>query len=473
MDGTGTIDNPYDAATSTKLQALLGTVSSATGTLYTTYGTTSTFKVHWFPGTYHTTTGVPIFTNWEYDAPGGGAVLEYDGNATTVGVISNYSFGPSWNNIRVSDLTVDCNAGATSSWNCAGVFLRGASNLVVENVTVRNHNGPTPNEVNAIGVTHLASGNCYGIQLKNNRVETPHGTTSVGIGISGNGANLCYASEISGNTITGPINIAYGINSQSGGRIIGNYCDNATYGIIADTGNSTELTIAENRFYTTGYGALFGGSDIYDSYSVRDNYFKSASGEGIRLNGNVTNSLFEHNVITGATPTAFNSTGNTNNAFIDNILDSGVTDAAATNAAVTYYKTPSGAVKAESYATSIGMLEVPLSSTTITLGADGNTTLYAVPAGKRCVLTKALFIAEADAGTSTLTIGQAGALTDFLGTQTLSAVDAKYDVAILQPVPNATPVIVKSYAAGVVVKAVVGSHAGAAGNTLVLFGYLY
>lgn len=117
--------------------------------------------------------------------------------------------------------------------------------------------------------------------------------------------------------------------------------------------------------------------------------------------------------------------------------------------------------------------ETLLSATTISLGADGNTTIFTVPSGKRAVITKAVFVAAADVGASTLTIGQAGVLTDFLGTQTLSNINAQYDVAILQPVPNATTVLSKSYAAGTVIKAVVGSHAGAAGNTLYLFGFAY
>jgi hypothetical protein len=118
-------------------------------------------------------------------------------------------------------------------------------------------------------------------------------------------------------------------------------------------------------------------------------------------------------------------------------------------------------------------IDTALAAVTLALNADGNTTLYTVPTGKRAVLTKAVLVAAADAGTTTLTIGQAGAPNDFLGTQTLSNINAQYDVAILQPVPNATTVLSKSYAAGTVIKGVVGSQAGAAGNTLYLFGFLY
>ena len=114
-----------------------------------------------------------------------------------------------------------------------------------------------------------------------------------------------------------------------------------------------------------------------------------------------------------------------------------------------------------------------LSSTTVSFGADGQTTLYTVPVGKRCVLFGAMVVAAADCGATTVTIGQVGALTDFLAAQTLGNLDAQYDAAWLVPVPNATPVKVESYAAGTVIQVDVGAHAGAAGNTVYLYGMLY
>jgi len=114
-----------------------------------------------------------------------------------------------------------------------------------------------------------------------------------------------------------------------------------------------------------------------------------------------------------------------------------------------------------------------LSTTTLALNATGATTLFTVPTGKRCVLTHAILVAGADASNSALTIGQVGALTDWLGTQTLTGIDAQYDAALLQPVPNATTVKSKSYAAGTVIQANVTTGAGGATNTLYLFGFLY
>ena len=115
-----------------------------------------------------------------------------------------------------------------------------------------------------------------------------------------------------------------------------------------------------------------------------------------------------------------------------------------------------------------------LSTTTISLAADADTTLYTVPAGKRCVLSHAVIVAADDAGaTTTLSIGQSGATTDFVPNNTLSNLDAQYDAVIIRPVPATTTLKSKSYAAATVIKATVASQSGAAGNTLYLFGFLY
>ena len=115
-----------------------------------------------------------------------------------------------------------------------------------------------------------------------------------------------------------------------------------------------------------------------------------------------------------------------------------------------------------------------LSATTVSFAANGHTTLYTVPVGKRCILSLAIVIAGADAGaTTTLSIGQNGAETDFVPACTLSNLDAQYDAVILKPIMNATPLKNKSYAAGTVVEAAVLTNSGGATNTVYLFGMLY
>lgn len=115
-----------------------------------------------------------------------------------------------------------------------------------------------------------------------------------------------------------------------------------------------------------------------------------------------------------------------------------------------------------------------LSTTTVAFNADADTTLYTVPTGKRCVLSHAIVVAAGDAGaTTTVSIGQDTAETDFVPANTLSNLDAEYDSVILMPIPNTTPLKIKSYAAATVIEAQVASQSGVAGNTIYLFGILY
>lgn len=105
--------------------------------------------------------------------------------------------------------------------------------------------------------------------------------------------------------------------------------------------------------------------------------------------------------------------------------------------------------------------------------ADGQTTIYTVPAGKRGVFFAVAIIPGADAGGTTVSIGQVGALTDFIPVNTLSNLDAQYDVVWLMPIPNTTPLKGKSYAAGTAIQADVAAHAGGATNKFFVFGFLY
>lgn len=112
--------------------------------------------------------------------------------------------------------------------------------------------------------------------------------------------------------------------------------------------------------------------------------------------------------------------------------------------------------------------------TTVAFNANADTTLFTVPPDCRCVLLYAVVVAGADAGaTTTISIGQDGAETDFIPANTLSNLDAQYDCVILMPVPNTTPLKGKSYAAGTVIQAQVANQSGGATNTVYLFGILY
>jgi hypothetical protein len=114
-----------------------------------------------------------------------------------------------------------------------------------------------------------------------------------------------------------------------------------------------------------------------------------------------------------------------------------------------------------------------LSTTTVALNSNADTTIYTVPAGKRCVLSHAILVAGADASTTTVSIGADGTETDWLAVNTLSNLDAANDAVILQPIPNTTPLKGKSYAAAVNIQIQVTNQAGGASNVLYLFGVLY
>jgi len=132
--------------------------------------------------------------------------------------------------------------------------------------------------------------------------------------------------------------------------------------------------------------------------------------------------------------------------------------------------TPAGHIAPGSWMT---LGEVLLTTVNLALNADGNQTVYTVPAGKTAILTRLVLVAGADAGSTDLTFGQAGALTDFLDTQQCDNANASGDVLVFEPIANATPVGRKAYAAGTVIKAVVANQAGGATNSLKILGLLY
>jgi len=110
----------------------------------------------------------------------------------------------------------------------------------------------------------------------------------------------------------------------------------------------------------------------------------------------------------------------------------------------------------------------------VNLNAVAATTLYTVPTGKKFV-PHYLVIRDlsADAALTVATFGQVGALTDFLGAQTLSNLDAAGAAGILMPVPNATTVKIIEYTAAEIFQIDVTTAAGGACTcTIEVFGTL-
>ena len=81
---------------------------------------------------------------------------------------------------------------------------------------------------------------------------------------------------------------------------------------------------------------------------------------------------------------------------------------------------------------------------------------------------------SATAASALATLGESASQTDFLGTQTLSNINAAGKAAILQPIPNATPVAIVEYDEGDDFGLDVTQAAGSACTaTFDVFGYEY
>jgi len=116
-----------------------------------------------------------------------------------------------------------------------------------------------------------------------------------------------------------------------------------------------------------------------------------------------------------------------------------------------------------------------LSTTTVTtnLSTTGATTLYTVPIGKTCILSHAYLTAAGDVGASlAVTIGQVGALTDFVGTTNGDNLDAANDCILIAPVPSATPATNKQYTAGEILQINVAVGGNAVAGVVDLYGMI-
>jgi len=113
-----------------------------------------------------------------------------------------------------------------------------------------------------------------------------------------------------------------------------------------------------------------------------------------------------------------------------------------------------------------------LSIVTVDHSAAAQTTLLTVPSGFRFIPDHVKIESAGDESNTDITLGQVGALTDFIGTTQLDNLDAEYDVVKVQPIQADPPVKQKSYAAGTVFQVDVTAANGNAGNTYFVFGTL-
>jgi len=119
-----------------------------------------------------------------------------------------------------------------------------------------------------------------------------------------------------------------------------------------------------------------------------------------------------------------------------------------------------------------GLYKLTSTPVTVSLAGVAATTLYTVPTGKIMIPFAVCLVAGADCGVAQVTLGRSTALTDFLTAQTLGSIDASGDMAWLMPIPAASPVLLKTYAAAVIFQIDVTVVGGGATNYVDLFGWL-
>ncbi len=128
--------------------------------------------------------------------------------------------------------------------------------------------------------------------------------------------------------------------------------------------------------------------------------------------------------------------------------------------------------------------EALLSTTTVAFDAVTQTTLYTVPVGKTCIITKVIVIVGADAVATDITIGVTASWDNWLGANgiggtdlALDELDAAGEYTIITPVTDtATTVggisVLTRYTAGEIIKVDVTVAGGGATNTVHVFGIL-
>ncbi len=95
---------------------------------------------------------------------------------------------------------------------------------------------------------------------------------------------------------------------------------------------------------------------------------------------------------------------------------------------------------------SVGLLN---SQPGVDLNTASDTICYTVPAGKKCIVHKVVIRNLSANATNTIaTFGEIGAMTDWLGVQTMSALNAAGSAGVIMPIPNATTVELQEYSAG-------------------------
>jgi hypothetical protein len=240
-------------------------------------------------------------------------------------------------------------------------------------------------------------------------------------------------------------------------------CETILIGFTTVGAEVRNASIYGNTFDTCGIASAGFQVNTLLNGSISDNQFidcGGATGVAIQFaSGGTQYGVTVHDNVftapTAVTTVALNSAGtqDAQSLYHDNICLDGI--AQAQNWQGGYYLNNAGLI----------------SETTVSFAANANTILYYVPPLRKLILTKVVVIAGADAGaTTTISVGQDISTTDFIPANTLSNLDAANDVAILQPIPNTTPLKSRAYPAGSIISCTIATASGGATNTVQLYG---
>jgi hypothetical protein len=133
-------------------------------------------------------------------------------------------------------------------------------------------------------------------------------------------------STIRKNIVSGGYQIAYGIVSQGGGRLVDNLAFDVDYGVNIDTLDQRDTLIEGNVFSPRLYGVVVGGGYSFEHFVIRNNTITLPPiGIGVVLQGRVSASSITGNTISiggaGSADTVVTiAPGNPSNAVADNVL---------------------------------------------------------------------------------------------------------------------------------------------------------
>lgn len=102
----------------------------------------------------------------------------------------------------------------------------------------------------------------------------------------------------------------------------------------------------------------------------------------------------------------------------------------------------------------------------VDFGTADVTSLYTVPVGKKLTLDHIrIRNVSGDCKITVITVGQSAAVTDFLGSQTLSTLNAAASTGVCRPIPHGTIVKGIEYTAGEVIQIDVATASGDGAGT--------